>query len=312
MYTLPLRLRSLRRREEVERELDEEMRYHLERSSEEYLTSGLSPEEARYAALRDMNGIEQRKEECRDMRKVNWLEDFSQDLRYASRMLRRNPVFAAVVVLTLARGIGANTAIFSVMDSVLWRTLPYQDPGTLVIVWESNKHSSPHNTVSPPNFLDWQEQNHVFSGMSYVSDLNANLTGNGEPEQVVAQYVSANFFSVLGVNTILGPGFTAGNGQDGKDNVVVLSYELWNRRFAGNPAIVGKTIELNGKPQTVVGIAPRNFAFFIKQGTLTGNKPQLWSPWVLPADLRAHKSVRGFMNVVWSVQTVVTTLHAEG
>jgi putative ABC transport system permease protein len=258
-----------------------------------------------------MDGMERQKEECRDKRKVNWVEDFLQDLKYATRMLRRNRGFTAVAVLTLALGIGANTAIFSVIDFVLLRPLPYQEPETLVIVWESNAHSSPHNTVSPPNFLDWQEQNRVFSGMSYASDLNANLTGNGEPEQVVAQYVSVNFFAVLGVNPILGPGFTAENGQDGNDNVVVLSYELWNRRFGSDPAIIGKTIELNGKPQTVIGIAPRNFGFFIKQGTLTGNKPQLWSPWVLPAALREHKSVGRFMTVLARLKPGMTTRHAQ-
>src|ERR1700730_13350809 len=128
IYTVPLRLRSLLRREEVERELDEEMCYHLERKTEEYVASGLSPQEARHAALRTMGGIEQRKEECRDMRKVNWLDDFLQDLRYAARRLLRRYGFAAVVVLTLALGIGANTWIFSVIDSVLLRRLPYQDP----------------------------------------------------------------------------------------------------------------------------------------------------------------------------------------
>jgi putative ABC transport system permease protein len=311
IYTAPLRVRSLFRRDTVERELDEEMRYHLERKTEQYVAAGLSPKDARHAAMRAMDGMERQKEECRDKRKVYWVEDFLQDLKYAARMLRRNRGFTAVAVLTLALGIGANTAIFSVIDFVLLRPLPYQEPETLVIVWESNAHSSPHNTVCPPNFLDWQEQNRVFSGMSYASDLNANLTGNGEPEQVVAQYVSVDFFAVLGVNPMLGPGFTAENGQDGNDNVVVLSYELWNRRFGSDPAIIGKTIELNGKPQTVIGIAPRNFGFFIKQGTLTGNKPQLWSPWVLPAALREHKSVGRFMTVVARLKPGMTMRQAQ-
>src|SRR5712664_2118291 len=127
IYTLPLRLRSLLRREEVERELDEEMRYHLHRKAEEYVAAGLSPEDARHAALRAMDGIEQHKEQCRDMRKVNWLEDFLQDLRYAARMLRRNLGFAVTVVLTLALGIGANTAIFSVIDVILKQTRQYEE-----------------------------------------------------------------------------------------------------------------------------------------------------------------------------------------
>jgi len=209
IYTLPLRLRSLFRRDAVEQELDEELRYHLERKTEEYIASGLTPDEARHAAMRAMDGIEQQKEHCRDTRKVNWLEDFWQDLRYGTRMLRRSPGFTAIVIVTLALGIGANTAIFSVVDAILLKPLPFTDPKSLVIVWESTvQNASTHNTVSPPNFLDWQSQNRVFSGMSYISDLGRNLTGNGEPEQLIVQYVSVNFFSVLGVTPIIGPGFT--------------------------------------------------------------------------------------------------------
>src|SRR5712692_9055296 len=165
------------------------MRDRLARRIEEFVASGLSVAEARHAAMRAMDGIEQQKEKCRDMRKVNWLQDFWQDLRYGTRMLRRTPGFTAIVMLTLALGIGANTAIFSVVDAILLRPLPFAGAGSLVIVWESNtQSSSTHNTVSPPNFLDWESQNRVFSGMSYVSDLGRNLTGNGEPEQVVVQY----------------------------------------------------------------------------------------------------------------------------
>jgi putative ABC transport system permease protein len=312
IYTVPLRLRSLLRRDDVERELAEEMRYHLERKTEEYVASGLSPEEAQHAATRAMEGIEQQKEKCRDTRKVNWLEDFWQDLRYGVRVLRRSPGFTAIVMLTLALGIGANTAIFSVIDAILLRPLPFANAGGLVIVWESNAQTaSTHNTVSPPNFLDWESQNRVFSGMSYISDLGRNLTGNGEPEQVIVQYVSANFFSVLGVSPIIGPGFTPEDGLEGKDSVVVLGYELWKRRFGSDPAIVGKTIDLNGKAQTVVGIAPKNFGFFIKQGTLTGSKPQLWSPWVLPAEFREHKMVGRFMTVVARLKPAVTAKQAQ-
>jgi putative ABC transport system permease protein len=227
-------------------------------------------------------------------------------------MLRRSPGFTAIVTVTLALGIGANTAIFSVVDAILLRPLPFTDLASLVIVWESNaQNASTHNTVSPPNFLDWQSQNRVFSEMSYISDLGRNLTGNGEPEQVIVQYVSVNFFSVLGVTPIIGPGFTPENGQEGKDDVVVLSYDLWKRRFGSDPTLVGKTIDLNGKPQTVVGVAPKNFGFFIKQGTLTGSKPQLWSPWALPAELRAHKSVGRFMTVVARLRPNVTAKQAQ-
>src|SRR5438445_5109537 len=155
IYIAPLRLRSIFRREQVEQDLEEEMRYHLERKTEEYAAAGLASDEARHAAMRAMDGMERHKEECRDTRRVNWLEDFLQDLKFAVRMLRRTPGFAAVVVLTLALGIGANSAIFSVIDGILLQPLPYGDPDRLVIVWENNlKRSNPHNVVSPPNFLD--------------------------------------------------------------------------------------------------------------------------------------------------------------
>src|ERR1041385_1432198 len=184
-YTLPLRLRSIFRRDDVERELEEEMRYHLEWKIEEGVARGLSPVEACYSAMRAMDGIEQQKEACRDQRKVSWLEDFLHDLRFASRMFPRNPGFTAVAMLTLALGIGANTAIFSIIDGILLRPLPYGDPSQLVMVWEWNtQHTNVHNTVSPPNFLDWQKENHVFSQMSYLADTRTNLTGDGEPEQV--------------------------------------------------------------------------------------------------------------------------------
>src|SRR5882762_6125146 len=288
------------------------MRYHLERKIEEYVASGMPAEEAQQAAMRAMEGVEQQKEKCRDMRRVNLVEDFWQDLRYGARMLRRTPGFTAIVILTLALGIGANTAIFSVIDAILLRPLPFADAGSLVIVWETNAQTaSTHNTVSPPNFLDWESQNRVFSGMSYVSDLGRNLTGNGEPEQVIVQYVSVNFFSVLGVSPIIGPGFAPENGLEGKDSVVVLGYELWKRRFGSDSAIIGKTIDLNGKAQTVVGIAPKNFGFFVKQGTLTGNKPQLWSPWALPAEFREHKPVGRFMTVVARLKPGVTPKQAQ-
>src|SRR5215470_3896017 len=247
IYTLPLRLRSIFHRNDLERELQEEMQYHLERKIEAEVAAGLNPAEARRVAIRAMDGIEQQKEACRDQRKVSWLEDFVHDLRFAARTLRRNPGFTLVALLTLALGIGANTAIFSVIDAVLLRPLPYGDPSQLVVVWEWNTlHGNRHNTVSPPNFLDWQKENHVFSEMAYFADTRTNLTGDGEPEQIVALNTSANFFSTLGVRPMIGPGFLPENGQEGKNNVVVLSYGLWKRRYAADPTIVGKTIRLSG------------------------------------------------------------------
>jgi len=286
------------RREQLDRDLDEELRSHVEMRAADNLAAGMSPKAARYEAQKRFGNTALLKEDTRNADIVSWMDVAARDFRYALRMLQRSPGFTAVAVLTLALGIGANTAIFSVINSVLLRPLPYHDPGSLVMVWETNsQHPKPHNTVSPPNLLDWQSRNTVFSDMAYIVDVRNNLTGNGDPEEVVVQAVSANFFSLLGVNPLLGPGFTPENGRPGHDNVVILSYGLWKDRFAGDPAIIGKSILLNGKPQTVVGIAPQNFNWFIKDGSLTGAKPRMWSPFVFPQSFHDRKQIGRFLTV---------------
>jgi putative ABC transport system permease protein len=296
---LVFRLRAVFRRDALEAEMDEELRTHFEKQIEKHVASGLGREEAVRRARREFGGFEQLKEECRDARGVSLAEAVVQDLRYAVRMLRNNPGFTAVAILTLALGIGANTAIFSVIDSVLLRPLPYRDPAGLVMVWENNsQHPNPHNTVSPPDFLDWQSRNSVFAEMAAIFDQHANLTGNGLPQEVVVQDVSANFFSVLGVSSMMGPGFTAENRKTGHDNVVVLSYGFWKERFAGDAAIVGKTILLDGKAQTIVGVAPEHFSWFIKDGSFTGAKPQMWTPFVFPVAFSNRKDIGRFLTVV--------------
>ncbi|HXJ05624.1 MAG TPA: ABC transporter permease [Candidatus Acidoferrum sp.] len=309
---LMFRLRALFRREAVEAEMDEELRSHFENQVEKLIASGHSREEAVRRARLDFGGHEQLKEECRDARGVSVIETLFQDVRYALRVLRNSPGFAAVAILTLALGIGANTAIFSVIDSALLRPLPYTDPAGLVMVWENNsQHPNPHNTVSPPDFLDWQSRNSIFAEMAAIIDQHANLTGNGLPQEVVLQDVSANFFSVLGVNPGLGPGFTAENGQKGHDDVVILSYGFWKERFAGDAAIIGKTILLNGHPLTVVGVAPQNFTWFIKDGSFTGAKPQMWSPFVFPPTFSDRKDIGRFLSVVARLKPGVTITQAQ-
>ncbi|HEV1992894.1 MAG TPA: ABC transporter permease [Candidatus Acidoferrum sp.] len=280
-------------------DLSEEIQEHLEEKIEELVASGMSRKEAAAAARREFGNVTMIEEDSRNVWRWPSIENLLMDIHYGLRMLGKNPGFSTLAVLTLALGIGANTAIFSVIDSVLLRPLPYHDPDSLVMVWESNsQHPNPHNTVSPPNFLDWQSRNTVFSSMAYIFDERDNLTGNGDPEEVVVQDVSTNFFSLLGVNPILGPGFIPENGQPGHDNVVILGYGLWKERFAGDHAIVGKSVLLNGHPQTVVGVAPQNFQWFIKDGSLTGAKPQMWSPFVFPQSFHDHKQIGRFITVV--------------
>jgi len=300
------------RRERLDRDLDEELRSHIEMRAADNLAAGMSPQAARYEAQKRFGNTALLKEDTRNADIVGWLDVAARDFRYALRMLQRSPGFTAVAVLTLILGIGANTAIFSVINSVLLRPLPYHDPGSLVMVWETNsQHPKPHNTVSPPNFLDWQTRNTVFSDMAYIADVRNNLTGIGDPEEVVVQAVSANFFSVLEVNLLLGTGFTPENGQAGHDNVVILSYGLWKDRFAGEPAIVGKSILLNGKPRTVVGVAPQNFNWFIKDGSLTGARPRLWSPFVFPQSFHDHKQIGRFLTVAARLKPGVTAAQAQ-
>ena len=309
---LLFRLRALFRRGTMEAEMDEELRSHFENQVEKLVASGMPREEAVRRARLEFGGYEQLKEECRDARGVSLVETIVQDLRNALRMMRSSPGFTAVAMLTLALGIGANTAIFSVIDSVLLRPLPFEDPAGLVMVWENNsQHPNPHNTVSPPDFLDWQRRNSVFSEMAALFDQRANLTGNGAPQEVVLQDVSANFFSVLGVSPILGPGFTAENGKPGHDDVLVLSYGFWKERFASDPGIIGKAVVLNGHPQTVVGVAPRDFTWFIKDGSFTGAKPQMWTPFIFPASFSDRKGVGRFLTVVARLKPGATAPQAQ-
>jgi putative ABC transport system permease protein len=296
----------------MEAEMDEELRSHLENHVEKLVVSGLSREQALRRAHIEFGGYEQLKEDCRDARGVSLIETLFQDLRYALRMLRNSPGFTAVAILTLALGIGANTAIFSVIDSVLLRSLPYQNPAGIVMVWENNsQHPDPHNTVSPPDFLDWQSRNSVFAEMSASFDQRVILTGNGVPEEVVVQDVSANFFSVLGIHPILGPGFTAENGKPGHDDVLVLSYGFWKERFASDPGIIGKPVVLNGHAQIVVGVAPQNFTWFIKDGSFTGAKPQMWTPFIFPASFSDRKGVGRFLTVVARLKPGATVPQAQ-
>ena len=258
---LKLRLRALFRKTEMDRELDEELRFHLEKEVEQNLARGMNSEEARYAALRSFGGVERAKEESRDVRGVRFLEELWHDLRYAVRMLLRNPGFTTVILVTLAVGIGANTAIFSVINAVTLRQLPFIDPDRLVRLNESNPERGwPNFSVSHPNFLDWRAQNQTFEGMAATADASFNLSAGGDIEVIRGGVITADFLPVLRVSPAMGRNFLPEEDRPGGDTrVALIAYGFWQRQFGGDPAVVGKTLTINDNPFTVIGVLPESF-----------------------------------------------------
>jgi predicted permease len=259
--TLPLRLRSLFRRDAVERDLNDELRDHLEQKTREFIANGLTPEEARRRATREFGGLELSKENCRDTRRVRLIETTLQDIRFGARMLRKNLGFTFVAVLTLGLGIGANTAIFSMVNSFLLRPLPAKNPEQITVLAMQIKKGELQTGFSYPEFEDLQKQSSsVFSDV-FALNLNAGgLTLNGKTEPIVVDDVSGNFFTALGVQPLLGRFILPEEGSVTAMNpVIVLGYSFWQTRFGGDPGIVGKTVLYNGRPITIIGIAPKGF-----------------------------------------------------
>src|SRR5215469_4473900 len=255
---LIFRARSLFRPRQVEAELDDELRFHAERQLGKYLESGMTREEARRRVRHEFGGLEQVKEDCRDARGVSLIETLRQDLRYGLRTLRKSPGFAAVALFTLALGIGANTAIFSVVYGVLLRPLPYRDSGRLVILNATNPRVG-MVSVSQMNFEDWRRQSHAFSEMASVYGVHFNLSGTNQPQSISGIAVTPNFLTMSGVRPILGRDFSASEEKAGTPPVVLLSYPLWQSRFGGDPSAVGSTVALDGHAYTVAGVLPPEY-----------------------------------------------------
>jgi putative ABC transport system permease protein len=214
-----------------------------------------------------------------------------QDLRFGLRMLWKSPAVTLVAIIALTLGIGANTAIFSVVHAVLLRSLPYTDGDRLAIVWENRKSGKPNtqNVINLGNFFDWKTQNSVFSDMAAFFDLNQNLTRDGEPEEVPAQIATTNLFSLLGVNAIKGRTFLPDDGKTGQARVVVISYDLWQRRFGGDGNIIGRKITLNNQPNEIIGVLPPDSGWFVQKGSQIHHPPEIWSPWQISEDLRQRR-----------------------
>ena len=244
----------------VEQEMDEELRFHLEKQTEQNIAGGMTPEDARYAALRQFGNLGEVEEECRDSWGVRFFGELAQDIRYGLRQLRRNPGFAAVAILTLALGIGANTAIFSVVNGVLLNPLPYWQADRLVAV-AARTARHPNASISYLNFLDWARETHSFSSMAAFRADNLNLTGTGESERVSVELVSASFFPLLGVKPVLGRSFTPQEDEVGGAPVLMISGGFWKRKFASSADALGKSLTLNGIAFTIIGVIPSNFDY---------------------------------------------------
>jgi putative ABC transport system permease protein len=252
--------RNLTDKESADDELNEELRAHVDLLTERKLSEGLNAEQARRAALVEIGGIEQVKERVRELRTGRPLEDLVQDLRYALRGLRKHRGFTAVAVLTLALGIGANTAIFTVINTVLLTPLPYAQPDQLVVLMETV--SERPAGVSYPNFVDWRTQTTALENVAAVRTRESfNLTGAGESERLAGRLVSANFLATLGVKPIRGRDFLAEEDQPGANPVVIITDALWQRRFGADETIIGKQLTLSGQQFTVIGITPPNFQY---------------------------------------------------
>jgi hypothetical protein len=255
MNRLWRRLLFVMRRGEMSREIAEEMAQHLESKTRKLMDAGLPPGEARFRARREFGNTLLVSEASREMWGWVWLETLVQDLRYGVRMLRKNPGFTTVATATLALGIAVNTTIFSLVSGWLLKKPPVADPDRVVMVVSTNAARALERMPVPAvDFLAWKDANHVFESLSAAeTSHDFSLTGDGEPERLSGMRVTANYFRTLGVSALLGRAFLTGEDQPGRDHVVVLTYGLWQRRFASDPHVIGKTVEF---------------------------LPKVWSPWL--------------------------------
>jgi predicted permease len=265
LRTLAARVRGLLGDRSAERELDDEIKTHLRLLTERYVRQGMTEAEAAWAARRQFGNITLLKEANREMRGIRFIEAIFQDVRYALWMLRRNPGFTFVAVLTLALGIGANTAIFSVVNAVFLKPLPYPDPERLVWIAEIVGGTEMNGAA---DYLHWQEQSQTFDHLVAFASGHIYLMGRGEPERLDTVWATANLFPALGVAPQLGRAFTPEEDRSGDDRVVILSHALWQRRFGGDPSIISQSVTLDGRDRQVIGVMPPGFKFIHKADVL--------------------------------------------
>jgi putative ABC transport system permease protein len=312
------RLSGLRLRPTREDEIIEELAQHLDDRYEQTIQGGATEEEAYQAVMLELTEGDLLAQELRRVERpvrqetvvpgvpgrMNMLGDLWQDLRYGLRMLAKNPGFTSIAVIALALGIGANSTIFSVVNTVLLRPLPYREPDRLVMVWEdATKNGYPHDTPAVANYIDWRDQNHVFEGMAAIAEESFNLTGSGEPERIDGRRVSADLFPLLGVEPYLGRAFTPEEDRPGANRVVIMSHGLWQRRFGSDMNIIGKSLTLNGESFTVVGVMPPRFQF-------PSREDELWVPIAFDSEEAANRGTH-YLEVIARLKPDVTLEQAQ-
>ncbi len=304
LRTFLSRLLHLTRRSKAEASLDGELEFHLQMEIEENLRRGMDSGEARRHALIALGGWDQTKETCRETRGIRWLEEIRQDLRYGIRILKKNPGFAAMIVMVLALGIGANTALFSILNTVFFKPLPYPDAERLVLLGEAPPHRGQTGVVgrsSYENFVDWSKQNQVFEDLAAYSSEEFNVAGGGEPDRVWGDRVSAAFFRLLRIQPILGRTFVPGDFAPDGNPVAILSYQYWQTAFGGRSDIVGRVIRVEGHATTIVGIMPERFRSSAMEG-----RARFWIPLV-----PAASDMRHFYNVLMVMGRLKTGVTLE-
>ena len=288
--------RALFRRDESEQQLDAELRYHMERQIEQNLKNGMNEEEARYAAMKSFGNVDLSREECRDARGVNFLENLLRDIRYSLRLLKKNPAFTLIAILTLSLGIGANTAIFSLLDAVLLKSLPIKEPDKLVLFGRAAESGGltrafpdgSWSLFSYPFLQDERQRKDIFSDVAGLLSITWTVHGKvnsgsseSEPERLEIQLVSGSYFSVLGINPSLGRLINDDDDKTvGLSPVAVVSHALWQQRFGSDPNLIGKTISIDKTQYSIIGVGPKGFS-----GTTVGVAPDLWIPLAMEPQL---------------------------
>ena len=304
--------RNVTGRQKDELDIAAELSAHLDLLIEEKLRSGMKPDEAERAAQIELGGVEQVKEQVRDARTGEWLDTLARDCRFALRMSRKNPGFTAIVVLTLALGIAANTTVLSWISATLLNPIPgAAHTSDLVTVMRGDRTDHPTPPFSYPDLRDLSERTQIFSGLLGYHDDYMSLTGVAKPERIYGALTTANYFDVLGVRPILGRTFLPEEGTPrGGAAVIVIGYAVWQNHFAGDPQIVGKTIQINRHPYTVVGVAPRDFT-----GCAPGLRTELWIPVSMDRDVWGFNrpDYRGifWLNVLGKLRPGVTKNQAQ-